>query len=141
MFFLHHQRSESSPSEIVSKANQRCNQENTIEQHKNNVRSLTAPVDNLVSNWAYMVISSLAWSLKAWAALLLPAEGRWKEKHNQRSNVYYAWTSPTFRNAWINIPAQIVRTGRRIVYRFLAWNPWQASFFRLANKVSQPLRC
>ena len=47
------------------------------------MRSLTAPVDNLLSNWAYMVMGSLAWSLKAWAALLLPEEGRWQEKHRE----------------------------------------------------------
>ena len=52
---------------IVLKANGRCNQENVIEQLKNGVRGLTAPVDNLLSNWAYMVMASLAWTLKAWA--------------------------------------------------------------------------
>ena len=37
-------------------ANDRCNQENLLQQLKNGVRSLSAPVDNLVSNWAYMVM-------------------------------------------------------------------------------------
>ena len=140
-FFYITNDEKSSPSEIVFNANQRCNQENTIEQHKNDVRSLTAPVDNLVSNWAYMVMSSLAWSLNAWAALLLPAEGRWKEKHKQEKQRLLRMDFSTFRNAWINIPAQIVRTGRRIVYRFLSWNPCQASFLRLVNVLSRPLRC
>ena len=67
--------------EIVFEANDRCNQENLHAQLKGDVRSLTAPVDSLLSNWAYMVMGSLAWSLKAWAALLLPEEGRWREKH------------------------------------------------------------
>ena len=32
------------------------------------------------SNWAYMVMTALAWNLKAWWALLLPAEpGRGRE--------------------------------------------------------------
>src|SRR3990172_5078212 len=66
--------------EIVFDANDRCDQENLVQQHKSGVRSLTAPVDNLVSNWAYMVMAGLAWSLKAWAALLLPETGRWKEQ-------------------------------------------------------------
>ena len=39
------------------------------------------PVDNLVSNWAYMVMAALAWSLKAWSALVLPEQGRWAEKY------------------------------------------------------------
>ena len=33
------------------------------------VRALSAPVDNLYSNWAYMVMTALAWNLKAWWAL------------------------------------------------------------------------
>ena len=130
-----------SATEIVIRANGRCNQENTIEQHKNGVRSLTAPVDNLVSNWAYMVMASLAWSLKAWAALLLPEEGRWKEKHKEEKRRLLTMDFATFRNAWINVPARIIRTSRRIVYRFLSWNPWQAAFFRLLDVLNKPLRC
>ncbi len=38
--------------EIVFLANGRCNQENLIEQLKNGVRALHAPVNTLVSNWA-----------------------------------------------------------------------------------------
>ncbi len=51
--------------EIVFSANDRCDQENLIAQLKSGVRALTTPVDDLVSNWAYMVMGSLAWSLKA----------------------------------------------------------------------------
>ena len=69
--------------EIVFAANDRCNQENLHAQLKSGVRSLTAPVDSLLSNWAYMVMASLAWSLKAWSALILPEEGRWQEKHRE----------------------------------------------------------
>ena len=53
--------------EVVFSANDRCDQENLIAQLKSGVRALTAPVDDLVSNWAYMVMGSLAWSLKAWS--------------------------------------------------------------------------
>ena len=66
-----------SNEEVVFGANDRCDQENLLQQLKSGVRSLSAPVDNLLSNWAYMVMASLAWSLKAWAALLLPEAGRW----------------------------------------------------------------
>ncbi len=127
--------------QIVFHANDRCNQENLIEQHKNDVRSLTAPVDNLQSNWAYMVIASLAWSLKAWSALLLPEQGRWREKHKEEERRLLRMDFSTFRNAWINVPAQIIRTSRRIVYRFLSWNPWQSAFFRLLDALNKPLRC
>src|SRR4029077_18651969 len=62
--------------QIVFKANDRCDQENLIAQLKSGVKALTTPVDNLVSNWAYMVMASLAWSLKAWSALLVPETPR-----------------------------------------------------------------
>ena len=50
------------------------------------MRALHAPVDNLVSNWAYMVMTALAWNLKAWWALSLPeppgAQARPSDKKN-----------------------------------------------------------
>jgi hypothetical protein len=61
---------------IVFAANDRCDQENLIEQLKNGVRAMRNPLDNLHSNWAYMVTGSLAWTLKAWSALLLPVSPR-----------------------------------------------------------------
>ena len=127
--------------EVVFEANDRCNQENLLEQLKNGVRSLSAPVDNLLSNWAYMVMASLAWSLKAWAALLLPEEGRWQEKHREEKQTLLRMDFATFRRALIAVPAQIIRTGRRLIYRLLAWNPWQHVFFRLLDQLREPLRC
>jgi hypothetical protein len=127
--------------QIVFEANGRCNQENLLAQLKGDVRSLTAPVDNLLSNWAYMVMGSLAWSLKAWAALLLPEEGRWQKKHGEEKRKLLRMDFSTFRQALMRVPAQIVSTGRRIVYRLLGWNPWQQVFFRLWDHLHQPLRC
>ena len=127
--------------EIVFAANDRCNQENLHAQLKGGVCSLTAPVDNLLSNWAYMVMGSLAWSLKAWAALVLPEEGRWGHKHREEKYKLLRMEFATFRQAFMNIPAQIVRTGRKIVYRLLAWNPWQHVFFRLLDQLKRPLQC
>jgi hypothetical protein len=90
---------------------------------------------------AYMVMGSLAWSLKAWAALLLPEEGRWQEKHGEEKRKLLRMDFSTFRQAMMRVPAQIVATGRRIVYRLLGWNPWQQVFFRLWDHLRQPLRC
>ena len=132
---------EMSAKDVVFHANRRCQQENLIEQQKNGVRSLTAPLDNLYSNWAYMVIASLAWSLKAWAALLLPSGGRWKEKRESEKRQLLNMDFRTFQNAMIQIPAQIIRTGRKILYRLLSWNPWQETFFRLVHQLQQPIRC
>jgi len=126
--------------EIVFLANGRCNQENLIGQLKSGVRSLSAPVDNLTSHWAYLVMASLAWSLKAWAALSLPERGRGKEKHANEKRTLLRMDFATFRRAMIHVPARIVRSGGRIVYRLLAWNPWQPVFFRLLDQLRLPLR-
>jgi hypothetical protein len=126
---------------VVWEANHRCNQENLLGQLKSGVRSLSAPVDNLLSNWAYMVLASLAWSLKAWAAQQLPERGRWQEQHRKEKQQLLRMEFATFRRALISIPAQIVRSGRKIVYRLLAWNRWQPVFFRLLDQLRQPLRC
>jgi hypothetical protein len=127
--------------EIVFDANDRCNQENLLGQLKGGVRALTAPVDNLASNWAYMVMASLAWSLKAWTALVLPEDGRWEERHREEKWKLLRMDFGTFRHAMMDLPAQILSTGRRIVYRLLAWNPWQHVFFRLLDQLRAPLRC
>ncbi len=95
--------------QIVFEANDRCNQENLLAQLKSGVRALHAPVDTLVSNWAYMVMASLAWTLKAWFALRLPA--------------------------------QILRQGRKTIYRLLGWNRWLPVFFRGWEQARVPLRC
>jgi Transposase DDE domain group 1 len=44
---------------IVFSANDRCDQENLLAQLHGGVRALRAPVDNLESNWAYMVMTAL----------------------------------------------------------------------------------
>ena len=69
-FYISNDR-ESTPAEIVFSANDRCHQENLHAQLKGGVRALYAPVDDLVSNGAWMVMTSLAWNLKAWLALSL----------------------------------------------------------------------
>jgi len=129
------------PAELVLQANERCHQENLLEQLRNGVRALNMPVDGLVSNWAYMVMASLAWSLKAWFALLLPERGRWKDKYRTEKRQVLTMEFKRFVNAFVRIPCQIVRAGRRIVYRLLAWNPWQEVFVRSLAALGCPLRC
>jgi len=121
--------------EVVLEAMKRCNQENLIEQLKNGVRALHAPVNNLNANWAYMVMAALAWNLKAWAALLYPVNPRWKDKHTREKNQLLRMEFRGFLNAFVNIPCQIVKTGRCILYRMLSWNPWQHLFFRLHDSL------
>jgi hypothetical protein len=128
----------SEPSEIVFCANNRCDQENLLAQLHGGCRALNAPVDNLVSNWAYMVMTALAWDLKAWWALSLP-EGR--GGHHEQYCADKQWVLglefKRFVQSFVRLPCQIVRTGRHLVYRLLSWNPRQSIFFRLVDV----LRC
>jgi Transposase DDE domain group 1 len=124
-----------SAREVVRLANTRCDQERVIGQQKSDVRSLRAPLDNMLSNWAYMVIATLAWNLAKWLALLLPERGRWKEKHATEKEKVLAMNFGTFVRAFMLIPAQVVRGARRITLRLLAWNPWQRMFFRALDSV------
>jgi hypothetical protein len=123
--------------EVIFEANARCNQENLLAQLTGGVRALSAPVDNLLSNWAYMVMTALAWNLKAWWALCLPEQPRWRQKHQAQKQRVLKMEFRTFLNAFINIPCQIVRTGRKLVYRVLHYNPHLPVFFRLCTA----LRC
>lgn len=131
-FYITNDR-DSSAAEVVFSCNDRCNQENLIAQLSGGVRALQAPVDSLMSNWAYMVMTSLAWNLKAWWALSLPEKGRWAKKHRKEKQTVLRMEFRTFVNYFMKIPCQIVQTGRQLVFRLLGWNPWLPVFARLAN--------
>jgi Transposase DDE domain group 1 len=122
-------------AEVIAEANGRCNQENLIEQLKNGVRALHAPLNTLEANWAYMVIVSLAWSIKAWAALLLPVSGRWRERHQAEQDRMLRMDFRTFLQAFILIPAQILMHGRQLIIRLLAWRPTVPTLFRLLDAL------
>jgi hypothetical protein len=130
-----------SAEEVVFLANDRCDQENLIAQLKGGVHALTTPVDNLVSNWAYMVMASLAWNLKAWSALLVPVSPRHKAKHEGEKRTLLRMEFATYCAAFMQMPCQIVRGGRRWVYRLLSWNPWQGVFFRLVERLHECWQC
>ena len=70
-FFYITTRTDLSAAEVVACANERCDQENVIEQLKNGVNAMRMPVYDLVSNWAYMVMAALAWNIKSWFAMML----------------------------------------------------------------------
>ena len=127
--------------EIVQEANQRCRQEQLISQLHNGVRATSMPVDNLQSNWAYMVMAGLAWSLKAWFALLLPEGGRWADRRRREKLAVLKMEFRTFLNAFMRIPAQLVRTGRRTILRLLGWNRWQEVFLRATDQLHGRLLC
>ncbi len=123
--------------ELVFKANDRCDQENLIAQLKGGAHALRAAVDNLVSNWAYMVMTALAWNLKAWFALSVPEHPRHKTAHRDQKRRLLRMEFKRFVNALILMPCQIVKGGRRLLYRLLSWNEWQGVFLRVVTA----LRC
>lgn len=102
-----------SVEEVVFHANARCHQENLIEQLKNGVRSFRTPMHDLDSNWAYMVVASLAWTFKAWFALL----------QRKRTNLVEVLRMEfrTFLNRVICIPSQVVWHARQTRVRLLAF--------------------
>ena len=139
-FYITNDR-ESTPQQIVFSANDRCQQENVIAQLAA-VRALHAPVDNLTSNGAYMLMTSLAWNLKAWLALSVtkqPGVSRQTQQAQQQRLLGIEFR--TFVNYFIRIPAQVLKTSRRIVVRLLAYNTWLPVFFGLSEKFARPRRC
>jgi len=128
-FFYLTNRTDLSTAEVVWFCNERCNQENLIEQLKNGLKALRMPVDNLVSNWAYMVMAALAWTLKAWFALLV----RRREHRNQ----LLAMEFRRFLHGVIRIPVQMITAGRRIIYRILGYNQWTHTFLATFDRLRQ----
>jgi hypothetical protein len=132
-FYITNLPKTTSADEVVHHARRRCDQENLLAQLKGQVRALHAPVNTLVANWAYMVMAALAWSLKAWCALLLPVSGRWRAQHEEDRRRLLTMEFRSFRRAFIDIPCQIVLGARQVRWRVLAWNPWLPAFFRLVD--------
>ena len=101
---------------VVRQSNARCHQENLIEQLKNGVQATRMPVAEFDANWAYLVIGALAWNLKGWTALVLPDcfGACWLVNMEFR----------TFLDEIMLVPTQIIRSGRRLIYRVLSINRW-----------------
>jgi len=126
-FFYITNHAEYIAEQVVGLANGRCDQENVIEQLKNGVNAMRMPVDDLLSNWAYMVTSALAWNLKSWYGLLMP--------NRQRGLELVQMEFRRFLHAIVLLPAQIVRSGRRIIYRIMGYNRYLKDFFAVWEKL------
>lgn len=99
--------------EVVAHANQRCHQENLIEQLKHGIGALRTPVHDLESNWAYMVIASLAWRLKAWFGVLQPND-------EDRVSIM-RMEFRKFLNLIVRVVCQVVHGGRGVHIRLLMY--------------------
>jgi len=125
-FFYITNAPELSAAEVVYRANDRCDHENDLDQLKNGVRALRAPAHGLESNGAYMVIAALAWSLKAWIGLLMP--------HRPTGRKILRMEFRSFLNAFILIPAQIIRRGGQLWYRFIGHMEHAPAFCGLVER-------
>jgi hypothetical protein len=113
-FFYITNDSQKSKEHILEFYRERADHENDIEQLKNGAKALQAPSNTLLSNWAYMVVASTAWDLKAWYGLMMPY------RHMGKRVVRMEFKS--FINTFVRIPCLIIRTGRKIVYRLVGYN-------------------
>ena len=94
---------------------------NLLAQLHGGMHALTAPVDALMSNAAWMVMTALAWTLKAWWALMLPeSPSRWQDRHHEEKTRVLRMEFKTFVNAFVTIPCQVIRTARSLVLRLLS---------------------
>jgi len=128
------------PQAIVKQSNDRCDQENIIAQLKD-MGALSAPLHDLTSNAAYMVMATLAWNLKSWLGLSITEAGPPVAKAKRRSDKQrlVRMDFRTFCQSVIQIPAQIINSGRRLIYRLLTWTPAVETLFRVHECVSRPL--
>ena len=120
-FFYITTRTDLSAAEVVRCANERCDQENIIEQLKNGVNALRVPLYDLVSNWAYMVIAALAWNIKSWFALMM-------HRKSDRSE-YIRMEFRRFIHSIILIPCRVMRRARTITLRLIGYQPTLDRFF------------
>jgi hypothetical protein len=113
--------------EVLKLIRGRCNHENKIEQLDNGVHALKMPAAEFMANWAYMAICTLAWNLKSWLGLMI--------KDDEKRTMLISCEFKRFQNVLINIPCQILVTGRKLVYRFLNYNSWVKIIFRLWGEI------
>ena len=101
------------PAQIVELANERCDQENIHAQLKSGLAALHAPVGDLVSNWAYMLIAALAWNIKSWTAMMM-------HRVDDR-RTYIRMEFKRFLDTVIAVPAMILNRARSITARLVAY--------------------
>lgn len=127
-FYITNDR-EMTKEEVVFFANDRGNQENVIGQLKSGVNALRMPSDGLVSNWAYMVIAALAWNLKAWYGLVTQSAAARRDILRMEFKRFLV--------SFVQIPCQVVNTGRRLVFRILTYSKHLETFFETFEYIKQ----
>ena len=90
--------------EIIDLIDSRGHQENFIKDFKRGLGTVHIPTKHFFGNYAYFLISMLAWNLKYWLLYIIEPELQiyWKR----------------FRYVFIKVGAQIVKSGRYVIIRF-----------------------
>ena len=142
-FYITNETADDVPArEVVRGGNQRCNQENTISQLKA-CHALSAPLNDLESNWAYMLFASLAWTLKIWSGMMIRVQGNAGQRRTRKEarNRVIRMEFATYLNSLMLIPAQIIRSARQKTFRLLNYRPSVDLLFTMHDHVSLPMRC
>ncbi len=126
-FFYITNRRELAWYEVLEDANQRCNQENVIEQLKNGGNAIRVPVHDLESNRACIVMAALGWNLRTCYGLIVP--------NRERGINLARMEFRTLLGAALSLPTQIIRAGRKIIYRILGYNSWMTDFFATWHRL------
>ena len=122
-------RTDLTAAEVVYCANERCDQENVIEQLKNGVNALRVPVYDLISNGAYMTIAALAWNMKSWFAMMMHL----KDDRRKYINIKFK----RFINSVILIPCRVIRRARSIVIRIIGYRPALDRLFSALGSIER----
>lgn len=142
-FYITNEQEQAVPArEVIRHGNKRCDQENIISQGKA-CGALSAPLDTLESNWAYMVMASLAWTLKLWSGMLVRVQGNPNQRRVRaevRRKVIRMEFS-TYLNSLMLIPAEVIRSARQLKLRLLAYRPSVDDLLTLSDHIAMPLRC
>ncbi len=84
-----------------------------------------------------MVLMGLGQNVKSWSALVLAASDQPGEEQSPASRrLVLVCEFRTFVKALIRVPAQVVRTGRRVVVRLLGWNRHQSLLLDLRRVLN-----
>ncbi len=121
--------------EIVFSANDRCEQENLIAQLKSGVQRPDGTRGRFGEQLGVHGDRVAGVEPEGLEHPLVPVSPQHQTEHKAEKRKLLRMEFATFCTAFIQMPCQIVRGGRRLIYRLLSWNPWQDVFLRLAERL------
>lgn len=119
------------PVKILELIRKRFEHENKIEQLANGVHAFKMPAKEFNANWAYMVIAAMAWNMKCWLALLM------NKIDPELGQKLISVEFKRFQNWIINIPCQIIKTGRYVVFKVMSYSLFLKELIELTEKLNR----